>query len=161
MRIVLVVVALLMGTAQASPTSSFKTVGSTTLNWMFWKIYDISLLTETGTYQQGPQPLALEITYARDIEGEQLLTSTIEEWDRQEINWKQDWSARLQNIYPDVTEGDQLVLRVDDDNNSFFYFNEQPVGTIEDSGFTDAFLAIWLSSNSRFQKMTRELTGSS
>ena len=161
MRIVLLVFALLLGTAQASPVSDFKTVGSTTLNWMFWKIYDISLLTKTGTYQDGTQPLALEITYARDIEGEQLLSSTLEEWERQDIDWQPDWSEQLQQIYPDVTEGDQLVLRVDDANNSFFYFNEQPVGAIEDAGFTNAFLAIWLSSNSRFQNMTRELTGSS
>lgn len=160
MRLVLLVFALLLGSAQASPVKDLKTVGSGTFNFLFWKIYDISLLTSTGEYQQGEQPLALEITYAQNIEGNQLVTSTIEEWERMEISWQENWSSMLGDIFPNITEGDQLLLRVDENNNSNFYFNQQPIGVIEDSEFTDAFLAIWLSSNTRSQKLTRELTGS-
>lgn len=161
MKYVFLTIALFVGSVQASPVNDLKTVGSTTFNWMFWKIYDIRLLTADGSYQEGQQPLALEITYARDIEGDQLVSSTIDEWERQQITWKEDWSVRLTEIYPNIAEGDQLVLHVDEQNNSAFYFNKKPVGVIEDSEFTDAFLAIWLSENSRSQRVTRELTGSS
>ena len=160
MRLCLLVFALLVGSAQASPVQDLKTVGSGTFNFMFWKIYDISLLTASGKYQQGEQPLALAITYARDIEGNQLVSSTIDEWERQDISWQKNWSSLLGDIFPNITEGDQLLLRVDEKYNSNFYFNEQPIGVIEDPEFTDAFLAIWLSSNTRSQKLTRELTGS-
>ena len=160
MRLILLIFVLLLGSAQASPVKDLKTVGSGTFNFLFWKIYDISLLTSTGEYRQGEQPLALEITYAQNIEGNQLVTSTIEEWERMEISWQENWSSKLGDIFPNITEGDQLLLRVDENNNSNFYFNQQPIGVIEDSEFTDAFLAIWLSSNTRSQKLTRELTGS-
>lgn len=160
MKKVFFVLALLMGPVQANPVDDLKTVGSTTFNWMFWKIYDISLLTPTGSYEDGKPPLALEITYARDIAGNQLVESTIDEWERQEISWQAGWPEKLKRIFPDITTGDQLLLRVDDQNNSNFYFNRQPIGVIEDDGFTDAFLAIWLSPKSRSPKLTRELTGS-
>ncbi len=159
MRFILLVFALLLGSAQANPAQDLKMVGSGTFNFMFWKIYDISLLTASGSYSEGEQPLALAITYARDIEGKQLVSTTIDEWERQDINWQENWSTRLMEIFPDITEGDQLLLRVDEQYNSNFYFNEQPIGVIEDSAFTDAFLAIWLSSDTRSQKLTRELTG--
>lgn len=160
MKLLLLILAMVIGSAQASPALDYKTVGSGTFNWMFWKIYDISLLTESGTYQQGDQPLALQITYARDIKGDQLVATTIDEWERQDIKWQADWSTRLDEIFPDINAGDQLLLRVDDQKNSSFFFNEEPVGTIDDARFTEAFLAIWLSSNTRSPKLTRELTGS-
>ncbi len=160
MKWALLFIILITGTTQASPVLDLKTVGSGTLNWMFWKIYDISLLTENGTYEAGAKPLALKITYARDITRDQLVSSTIDEWERQELSWQQEWSTKLDEIFPDIAAGDQLVLRVDEKNNSAFFFNEKPIGIIEDDAFTEAFLAIWLSSNTRSPRLTRELTGS-
>ena len=145
MKYGLLIFALLVGAAQASPVHDLKTVGSGTFNWMFWKIYDISLLTANGTYQEGQQPLALEITYARDIEGNQLVSTTIEEWERQDITWKEDWSAQLTEIFPNITEGDQLLLRVDEQNTSSFLFQRKADWCYRGRDFTDAFLAIWLS----------------
>lgn len=160
MRAGLFFIALLFGPAQAGPVDDLRIVGSASFNWLLWKVYDISLLTPGGTYDQGEPPLALVITYARDIAGEQLLSTTIEEWERQQIGWKQEWVTRLDKIFPDVSVGDQLLLRVDERGYSAFYFNGQPIGVIEEPRFSDAFLSIWLSSNTRSKKLTRELMGS-
>ena len=161
MKVAVLLVALVVGVAQANPINDLKMVGSTTFNWMFWKIYDISLLTDNGSYEQGQNPLAIEITYARDIEGEQLVQSTIDEWQRQDILWQETWVEQLAGIFPDIVEGDQIILLVDRTNKSQFYHNNLPIGSIEDPEFTTSFLSIWLSPNSRSPRLTEELTGTS
>ena len=150
---------LLASTAQAYPLQSLKQVGATEMNWLFWKLYDIRLLTADGRYQQNDYPLALAIRYARDIPREQLIKSTVDEWQRQEIDYAPEWAQRLEEIWPSVAEGDEIAVHVDADGHSHFYFNQQSVGSIDDQAFAAAFLAIWLSDNTLKPVLTRKLTG--
>jgi hypothetical protein len=133
--------------AHATPLIDLKEVGKTEMNWLFWKLYDIRLLSADGQYQPQKYPVAIAIRYARDISAEQLVSSTIDEWSRQQIKWKPSWQDALRNIWPDVAEGDEIILRVDQNLRSQFYFNDQNIGTIEDEQFAPAFLSIWLSGN--------------
>jgi len=150
---------MFFGLAQANPVADLKLVGQSELSWMFWKIYDIQLLNSDGRYDRDKYPLALVIRYARDIRSEQLLDSTLDEWGRQEISWKPQWKDQLNALWPDVSPGDEITLRVDKDLNSHFFFNRELVGSIEDREFAPAFLAIWLSENSLKPSLQRQLTG--
>ncbi len=151
-------VALSIG--HANPVKDLKVVGATEMNWLFWKIYDIQLLNQDGEYDKDKFPLALVIRYAREIESSMLLSSTVDEWQRQEITWKPQWRDQLQTIWPNVVEGDEIILRVDQDLNSHFFYNQEKIGTIGDAEFAPAFLAIWLSENTLKPDLRNRLIGS-
>lgn len=145
--------------AQANPVADLKLVGKTEINWMFWKIYDIQLLNSDGRFQRDKYPLALAIRYAREIESERLLGTTVDEWQRQDIAWKTDWKNQLDTLWPDVLPGDEIILRVDYNRHSHFFHNKRLLGSIEDAEFAPAFLAIWLSENTLKPEAQRQLTG--
>ncbi len=156
--LILIALSLLMP-VHATPLADLKQVGKTELNWLFWKVYDIRLLSADGQYQPQQYPLAIAIKYARDISSQQLVETTVDEWSRQSIDWKPDWESKLATLWPDVSEGDEIILRVNPDLSSRFYFNDQMIGNIEDRQFAPAFLSIWLSENTREPELRNRLTG--
>ena len=137
-------------------------VGEARLTKFFWTIYDSRLYTATGTYRGIEPDLVLEITYQREISCEQLIKSTRNEWQALSLYTKaqsEGWLDKLRNMWPDVTKGDVLRLQVDHDMNSHFYFNGDPIGSIEKPKFTRHFLSIWLSPDSRYSELQQQLTG--
>ena len=158
-QLIIAMAVMVYGLAQANPVADLKLVGQSELSWMFWKIYDIQLLSSDGQFDREKYPLALVIRYARDIPSDQLLESTLDEWSRQEIAWKPQWENKLDELWPDVSPGDEITLRVDRERNSHFFFNNELLGSIQDSEFAPAFLAIWLSENSLKPRLKRQLTG--
>ncbi len=143
----------------ANPAATLSVVGQSELNWMFWKVYDITLLSDSGSYQDSDYPVALEIEYAREIEANMLVETTVKEWQRIDVDWKPAWRDKLQAIWPSVTPGDELLLHVNDQGISQFFFNEDYIGEIQDTEFAPAFLAIWLSDKTRKPKLRQQLLG--
>ena len=62
------------------------------------------------------------------------------------------WLMILENIWPDVNKGDQLIFVTSPNGTSTFYNKQKSLGTIDDAKFGSAFLAIWLDENSRYKK---------
>ena len=143
----------------ANPISSLSVVGQSEMNWLFWKVYDITLLSSTGRYQDNDYPVALSIEYARDIEASMLVDSTLNEWRRLDVKWKTEWQQQLQDIWPSVKPGDELMLLVNSPGNSQFYYNGELIGEINDADFAPAFLAIWLSRDTREPQIRKQLLG--
>lgn len=177
-RIVVITVFLMLtGSVFASESSkhnveswkSWSSVGQAQLTMFFFDIYESQLLTPNGGYVVGqditPHPLALSITYQRDISQKQLLDATVEQW--QKLGYKQsemlEWAARLENIFPDIEEGNSLTYVTDGYRGSFFYskpmVNDRLIGSIEEEAFNDAFLAIWLSPNTEYPGLRERLIG--
>ncbi len=177
-RIVVITVFLMLtGSVFASESSrhnveswkSWSSVGQAQLTMFFFDIYESQLLTPNGGYvvEQDitPHPLALSITYQRDISQKQLLDATVEQW--QKLGYKQsemlEWAARLENIFPDIEEGNSLTYVTDGYRGSFFYskpmVNDRLIGSIEEEAFNDAFLAIWLSPNTEYPGLRERLIG--
>lgn len=141
--------------------ASLETVGTTRLSVWFWDVYDAELLTDSGNYQDY-QKRALRLNYLREIKAADLVETTKEEWQNLEIevtSAHEDWLAKLNRIWPDVQEGDCLMLVETEQGHSKFFNAEGELGTIESSQFTDDFLAIWLSPESRFKEERNELIG--
>lgn len=136
-----------------------KLVGEATFSWLFWDIYHIKLWTTDGSYSPELSPLRLEIQYLRDIEKNQLIETTIDQWQQQNLSWKQDWINDLQKIWPDIQEHDTLILQIDDNLHSHFYFNKELLGSIEDPQFSQTFSDIWLSPNSTQPELRNVITG--
>lgn len=147
---------------QNPPLNELKMVGQSRLKVLFWNVYDSSLYTADGTYQEAHYPIALRITYLRDIDAEDLLKQTQKEWQHQNISHPQiaSWLNELAALWPDLKKGDELIFRVDKNLTNQFYYNQQPVGGIEHPQFSSLFLEIWLSPNSRYPKSRANLVGS-
>ncbi|MFC0444967.1 chalcone isomerase family protein [Pseudidiomarina halophila] len=139
-----------------------ETVGKTRLTVWFWDVYDAELLTDTGNYEDYERR-ALRLSYLREIEATELVETTREEWQRMDditVTAKHDeWLKRLNQMWPDVQEGDCLMLVETEQGHSEFFNAEGKLGTIESSEFTDDFLAIWLSPDSKFKSERNELIG--
>ncbi|WMC09362.1 chalcone isomerase family protein [Oceanimonas pelagia] len=150
---------LVVSSASASPVADLALVGQGKMSWLFWDLYQARFYSENGRYQPGQYPQALSLRYARNIDKEDLLAATIEEWQRLGVNWKPEWPERLAQLWPSVRTNDELVLRVDENGASSFYFNWRLLGRIDDPAFAPAFLAIWLSPDSRDPALTRQLKG--
>ena len=148
-------------TSPSSPLSGLEKVGEARLSVWFWDIYDSALFTPSGDYQKTQFPQALKIDYLRDIEAKELIEQTEEEWQKLGESSEQysAWLSSLSSIWPDIKEGDQLLLLVDAEQTSHFYFNGESVGQINDKAFGPAFLRIWLDPQCSYPKVRRKLIG--
>jgi hypothetical protein len=137
-----------------------ETVGTATLRVFFWDVYDSELLTQDGDYHGVEPGLALNLTYKRALTNQQLVAGTRKEWGKlsgPEFLVKQNWSTQLLGLWPNVEVNDEILLYVDSQLASHFYFNGNKLGVLTDSAFTEQFLAIWLSPETSYPKARAKL----
>ncbi|MFP7408438.1 chalcone isomerase family protein [Aeromonas veronii] len=148
--------------AATLPWQKLRPVGQGQMQWLWFKLYDATLFSESGRYQPGHYPQALTLTYARAIERQDLLSATAAEWQRLGLGTeveRQRWLGQLAALWPDVQAGDKLTFYVDKGGAGHFWWQEKSLGTLADPQFSAAFLAIWLADNSRDPALTRRLRG--
>lgn len=124
-------------------------VGQARLKVLFWNIYDSALYTPSGMWQ-GEGPFQLSLHYLLDIPVHQLIEQTDKAWREQGRTHPRqaEWLAQLKDIWPDITEGDNLVLSVAASGHSGFWFNGEYIGAIQDEDFGPLFGGIWLDADS-------------
>ncbi len=163
MRIlVALIICLISSTAlMANPLKDLSLVGQAKLEVFFFDIYHSELYSASGGYQENTFPLGLKLTYLRDIEAQSLVNNSEKEWKKQ--GFKEDsygpWLASIQHLFPDIKKGDEIVLLVDDNQQSHFYYNQDPLQSITDPSFGPGFLAIWLSEKCSYPKVRNKLIG--
>lgn len=142
-------------------TQHLQMVGQGEMSWLFIDLYEASLYSENGLYEQQQYPQALKITYQKDVDKSHLLNATQKEWEKLSVDNKQYsyWIAALQEIWPDIKKGDDLLFMVESDGRGFFYHNEQLLGGINSHQFSQAFLDIWLSKNTSEPSLRQQLLG--
>lgn len=144
--------------------SDLNRVGEATLRVLFWDIYVSKLYTRDGSFQ-GIQPgLALNLTYKRAVTDEQLVKATRKQWQKLsgfQPETSERWLARLLELWPDVAAGDEILLYVDEQLASHFYFNGSRLGVMADPRFTQQFLAIWLSPQTSYPEIRAQLIAAS
>ncbi len=143
---------------------SLTAVGQGHFRYLFWSVYDAELATQDGRYIDVAQsrPLALTLTYQRDISRDEFIDATLDQWrhvygDVSPV--QQQWADALKSIWQDVRDGDQLRCYVDADAVSHFYLNNKPIGHISEPLFSEQFLAIWLDERTSAPSLRRELLG--
>ena len=150
------------GFSVANPLDDLKIVGEAKLKVLFWDVYNSSLYSKTGEYQVEQFPQALKINYLRDIDAEDLIERTQDEWEKlgiKQVTFSQ-WIPLLTNIFPDIKKGDTLLLSVNENQQSEFFFNGKTIGKITDQTFGKSFLRIWLDENCSYPKVRNKLIGS-
>ncbi len=139
-------------------------VGQASLRRFGFHIYDATLWMASNRNDESYATTlsALSITYAKNIRAKKLLSSTKKEWRKLGITDKHPtdkWINELQEMWPDVKKGDQLIVIFEPGGNSSFYNKYKKLGTIEDADFGPAFLSIWLHKNASFKNKRKQLLG--
>ena len=140
----------------------FNLVGQAKFSFLFWDIYNSKLYTTSGVYPPEIESGAVlfEIAYLRDITAEDLLNRTEEQWDHlgySKSEYRQ-YTPALKAMWPDISAGDTLTLLVQNEQASF-YFNGIKLGFVAQEGFSQAFLAIWLSEKTSQPELRYALLG--
>ncbi|WP_088332138.1 chalcone isomerase family protein [Lacimicrobium sp. SS2-24] len=144
---------------QGAVLQDLQKVGEAKLEVWFWDVYHSSLYTDSGEYAPGRYPVALKIDYLRDISAGDLVEATAEQW--QKLGYSQQqiapWLEQVNQLWPDISKGDQLIFRVNPQQTGTFYYNQQALGNIDSPEFCAAFLNIWLSPDTEYPKLREKL----
>ncbi|WP_062265251.1 chalcone isomerase family protein [Endozoicomonas arenosclerae] len=146
--------------ASSAVWDRWKTVGESQLTWGFWVIYDSELRTPEGIYSPEQSQLALKITYRRNIDKDDLLQATDDQWKHLGIkeNRREIWLSELAGIWPDIRKGDHLLF-VLNNGEGFFYQAGKLLGSSIENEHAKAFVDIWLSDETAYPGLRDQLTG--
>ena len=147
--------------ADPDPNLTLKKCGTALLKVLFWDVYESSLYTPDGTWQDDTRPFRLDIRYLRTISAEDLVKQTGKEWAEQGKASPQHttWMEDLRTLWPDVTSEDVISLSVDKAGVSTFLFNGEVIGRLQDPQFGEDFSGIWLAENTTRPKLRDQLIG--
>jgi hypothetical protein len=123
--------------------------GSGRLTWFGLHVYDARMFVPRNFNPANPsaQPFALEITYARSLEGRAIAERSRDEIARLGLGsdaQRQRWLADMVALFPDVKSGQQLVGIYRPGSSTRFYVDGGFLGEVADPEFGRAFFAIWL-----------------
>lgn len=90
---------------------------------------------------------ALELEYARSLDGEKIAERSIDEMRRAgplSEAQVQAWLAFMKTTFPNVEAGSRLTGLHRPGGMARFYFDGQPAGELRDPAFAQRFFGIWL-----------------
>jgi hypothetical protein len=154
-------------TTDSKVTEHFPTliaVGRGELTWFGLSIYHASLWTATGEYQsvKDSLPIALTITYNKNIKSDALAKRTVKEWKSLGLfddQWRKYWGQRLRQIWPNVAPGDSITTLVTANRKTRFYHNDKLLSDLADPTFGTALLSIWLDDETSEPDLREKLIG--
>jgi hypothetical protein len=122
----------------------------------FGDVYNISLWTDARTWSFH-KPYALSIEYLMPIESDQLVDTTINEFERLGAPNLENYRNQLKLLFPSVKEGDRITSFFNPNADVVFFFNGSQIGTIKDGVFRKYFSDIWLSPETQEPEMRNSL----
>lgn len=139
-------------------------LGEATLRWVGLPIYDIRLWGDSASARSQPEAsrLALELRYARALEGARIAQRSLQEMqglDAVPRERAERWLEAMRGIFPDVAKGDRLTGLQLPGEATRFWRNGQPIGELRDAEFTRLFFGIWLSPRSSQPQLREALLG--
>lgn len=163
LRRLLATLALGLATAAAGAPlpADWSVQGRGEMRWFGLHIYDASLWAPGGKWR-GNAPYALELRYARDIEGRRLVETSIDEMRRLgslDEARHAAWRAALERVFPDVRSGDTILGLHRPAQGAEFYHQGRLTGRLDDPELAQAFFAIWLDPRTREPGLRARLLG--
>lgn len=159
----------LVPSVNAADWLRWRKVGDATLSWGPFTLYTSRLSTPDGRYHGPAQDRALIITYQRDIDHEDLVEATRDQWQAlgvlQQEPQSAEWLRMLNGLWPDVKPGTQLAFVVQDKRGQFWYRATPaqktftPLGPVQSDAFSRNFLAIWLDPRTQYPELRQQLIG--
>ncbi len=124
------------------------------------KIYEARVHVIGGGENWERLPLALELTYARAITGEQISKTSMDEIARLGLGTaeqRRQWASLMGSIFPDVKAGDTIVGIYRPNEGAQFYLNKRSIGSFQDTELSRHFFSIWLSEKTRDRHLRAKL----
>ena len=136
--------------------------GSARLRVFGFSVYDATLWVEPGfsATRFERHPLALTLTYLRDLNGAAMAERSLVEMARGtpiSPAQSQTWRAAMQASFPDVRAGDRLTGLHSPVRGADFWLNGQARAGVADPEFSRLFFGIWLSQATSEPEMRRAL----
>jgi hypothetical protein len=139
----------LLPAAQANPrldtlTSGLQRWGSGEFRRWGFLVYEATLWAKTDDPLK--PPLALGLTYKRNLDGVKIADASVTEIRNLKIADESQlkvWGERMAQIFPDVKPEDRIV-GVHLPEGARFFHNDRFIGSVDDPAFARAFFAIWL-----------------
>jgi hypothetical protein len=149
-------IATALKTAQLQGAGGFR--------WWGLLIYEASLWVDKalkpGRYTEAP--FALQLQYARALEGQQIAERSLVEMRRVgsfDEPLGQRWLAQMGRAFPNVVAGDRLVGVHQPGQATQFFCNGTPTGSVAEPAFAALFFGIWLSDRGPEPVLRRALYG--
>jgi hypothetical protein len=138
--------------------------GSGRLRFVGLRVYDIRLWTARQPVGRSDWsvPLALEIEYARALDGRLIAERSLEEMRRLAPlapEQAERWLAEMTRLFPDVREGDRLTGVKQPDRGVRFFHNGRLRGEVGDPQFARRFFGIWLAPQTSQPQLREQLLG--
>ncbi len=160
---------LLAASAQASPVRELLPdavpLGSGSFRWFGLKLYDARLWSRkrsVSTEDWMRTPLALELTYSRNLYGTRIAEASSDEMKKLGIGTaaqQRAWLDAMKQMFPNVEEGTQLVGLYQPGQPTRFFRDGVAIGEIADPEFGPAFFGIWLHPHTSAPKLRAALLG--
>ena len=147
--------------AVASPAATMREIGAGSLHWFGLHVYDARLAV-AGERFDPAQPFALTLRYARDLSGERIAETSIDEIRRLGFGTPADhrrWLEEMRRLLPDVRRGDELTGASTPGRGAQFLLNGRSIGSIDEPEFARAFFAIWFDPRTRSRDLRASLLG--
>lgn len=148
---------------------NWRKVGDATLTWGPFTVYTSQLYTPDGRYIGREQDQALIITYKRDIDRDELVKATRDQWQAQGVLAREpqseSWLRMLHALWPDVTPDSQLAFVVNNKQGQFWYRASATqksfaqLGVRQSEAFSSDFMSIWLDPHTQYPELRRQLIG--
>lgn len=133
----------LPGWAFAEPLAGLQRWGSGEFRRFGFLVYEATLWAADDPLRP---PLALRLTYRRNIAGQAIAEASVKEIRALGLADEatlQRWGERMARLFPDVKPGDAITGHYSASAASFS-LNQRTLGTVDDPAFAKAFFAIWL-----------------
>ena len=143
-------------------------LGAGRLRWFGLQVYDIRLWvaadapTGATSADVARFPLALEIEYARALDGARIAQQSIDEMTRVggfSDNQAKQWLAFLKQTVPDVKARDRVTGVQRPLELSRFHVNGRFAGELRDADFMRLFFGIWLAPQTSQPALRSQLLG--
>lgn len=123
--------------------------------------YEGRLFTEGGTAFAPDSPAALELIYRRNFSAAQLARATRSELERlyPDAGGMEANIAAIQTCFRDVNDGDSYLAVSQSPDALTLWLNGTQTCRLTQSGIGQRFLSIWLSDESRYPRLSRQLRG--
>lgn len=134
--------------------------GQGTFRWFGLKIYDAALWVGSTGYQTASAKFILNLIYARELYGERIAQTSIDEIRQLGLGSKAQqavWLNKMIGLFPDVHEGSQISGVYMPNQGARFYIDGKLLGEIEDVEFAKAFFAIWLDPRTSASSLRKQL----
>lgn len=153
---------VLLPPALAQEAAGWRKMGSGSLRWLGFSVYQASLWAPEGVLPSADATFALAIRYERSITSQRLVDTTLDEMHRlgtASASSRSAWRDSLAQAFPDVAPGEIIVGLNRPGEGVAFFHQGRLTAQIEDVGFAQAFFAIWLDERTREPGLRARLMG--